>query len=187
MARRTRYKNKKEIRPDIVKRIVLYGVLLLFLAAIQCSFFARLQFLPATPDLILCAVLGILLLDCDSAAFIAAVTGGLMLDAVGGLGVAWSPLFYLAVTAVMSLTVKKVMPGLASFLVLLLPSLLFRVGFTALFVWKSGILSSVSVVAKKILLPEAIVTFFCGFVVYALVCLFRLPIRDGRNRSRRSL
>lgn len=185
MARRTRY--RKEIRPDMVKRIVLYGILLLFLAALQCSFFARLQFLPATPDLILCAVLGILLLDSDSAAFVSAVAGGLMLDAVGGLGVAWSALFYLIVAAVMSLTVKKVMPGLASFLVLLLPSLLLRAGFTALHVWMSGNLLSASELVKKILLPEAVITFLCGFAVYALVCLFRLPIRDGRNRSRRSL
>ena len=71
MVRRTRY--KKEIRPGPVKRIVLYGLLLLLLSAMQCSFFARLHFLPATPDLILCAVLGILLLDSDSAAFISAV------------------------------------------------------------------------------------------------------------------
>lgn len=185
MARRTRY--RKEIRPDMVKRIVLYGILLLFLAALQCSFFARLQFLPATPDLILCAVLGILLLDCDSAAFISAVVGGLMLDAIGGLGIAWSPLFYFMVTAVMSLTVKKVIPGLVSFLVLLLPSLFLRAGFTALDVWMSGGLLSASELIKKILLPEAVITFLCGFIVYALVCLFRLPIRDGRNRSRRSL
>lgn len=185
MARRTRY--QKEIRPDMVKRIVLYGILLLMLSALQCSFFARLQFLPATPDLILCAVLGILLLDSDSAAFVASVAGGLILDAVGGLGIAWSPLFYLIVTAVMAMTVKKVMPGLISFLVLLLPSLLLRAGFTALGVWRQGGLFSASETVKNILLPEAIVTFVCGFAVYALLCLFRLPIRDGRTRSRRSL
>ena len=185
MARRTRY--KQEIRPDTVKRIVLYGILLLLLAALQCSFFARLQFLPATPDLILCAVLGILLLDSDAAAFICAVVGGLILDAVGGLGIVWSPVFYLMVAALMSLAVKKVMPGLASFLVLLLPSLILRAGFTALGVWISQDAMSVSEMVKSVLLPEAIITFLCGFGVYALVRLFRLPIREGRNRSRRVL
>lgn len=185
MARRRRY--KQEIRPDMIKRIVLYGILLLLLSAMQCSFFARLQFLPATPDLILCAVLGILLLDSDSAAFVSAVAGGLMLDAVGGLGISWSPAFYLIVAAVMSLLAKKVMPGLPSFLVLLLPSLLLRAGCTALGAWLGKHAMTASETVKQILIPEAVITFVCGFMVYALVRLFRLPIREGHSHSRRSL
>ena len=185
MAKWSRHSN--EIRPDTVKRIVLYGILLLFLSAMQCSFFARLRFWPATPDLMLCAVLGILLLDSDSAAFVSAVVGGWILDAVGGLGVSWSPMIYLLVVAILSPLAKKVIPGLASFLVLLLPSLLLRAAVTVVGVRLTADGLSLSEGLSEIVLPEALMTFLFSILVYALVRLFRIPLREGRNRSRRSL
>ena len=92
MARRR--KNRQGVDVELIKRICVYGVLLLLLASAQCSFFARLHLLPATPDLILCALLAILVLDSTPAAAISAVAGGILIDALGGVGVAWSPLFY---------------------------------------------------------------------------------------------
>lgn len=183
MARRTR--KKQEIRPETVKRIVIYGLLLLILSAMQCSFFARLRFLPATPDLILGAVLGILLWDSESVAAVSAVAGGFLLDAVGGIGVSWSPLFYLLTVAVMSLLSKKVMPGLLSFFAILLPSLLLRAGFTAIGLWTALDSISISDALRRVLLPEALMTLLFGILVYFLLCLCRIPLRDWRDRSRR--
>ena len=171
-----------EIRPETVKRIVIYGVLLLALSVLQCSFFARLRFLPATPDLMLGAVVGILLLDSDHAAMIAAVAGGFLLDAVGGVGVSFSPLLYFVVVATMSLLARKVIPGWFSFLALLAPSLLFRAGVTALGLWLTLDSFSVSLALRRVLLPEALMTFSFGILVYALVRLCLLPIRNGRDR-----
>ena len=181
---RRRSHKRIEIRPETVKRIVIYGALLLILSALQCSFFARLRFLPATPDLILCVVLGILLLDSEQAAVIAAVAGGFIVDAVGGIGISFGPLFYLLAVALMSLLAKKVMPSVLSFAVLLLPALLLRAGYTLLGIWMSVGSFPISTALRQVLLPEALMTLLFGFLVYALLRLCRIPLRDWRDRSR---
>ncbi len=173
-----------EIRPETVKRVVLYGLLLLFLSAMQCSFFARLRFLPATPDLVLCAVVGILLLDSEQAAAIAAVGGGFVLDAIGGIGVSLSPVFYLLTVTLLRLLSKKIMPGFLSYLIVLLPSLLLRASFTALGLLGAVDALSISQALRRVILPEALITLVFGMLVYALLCACRLPLRDRRDRSR---
>ena len=74
---RRRVRRGVRIRPDVWKRVAVYGLLLLILGAAMCSFFAQLTRLPATPDLILGAVLAIALLDGRKTAAIVGVLGEL--------------------------------------------------------------------------------------------------------------
>ena len=182
MARRSRTRRP---RPEVLRRIWVYGILLLILAAWQCSFFARLRFFPATPDLILGAVLAILLLDSPQAAAIAAVFGGFLIDALGGVGISWSPLLYLLTVAVFSAWSVKMMKNFAAWPMLILPSLLIRAAYSALRIWLSADSLSWLYVFRQILLPEALMTLLLSVPIYGLfrICM---PMLSGRSlHSRR--
>ena len=60
-------------RPELLKRIVIYGLLTLLLGSAQCSFFPLLNICPSTPDLIMGMLLGIILIDSDKSAAVVAV------------------------------------------------------------------------------------------------------------------
>ena len=103
------------IRPEIVRRIVIFGLLVLILSAAMSSFFAQLTSLPATPDLILGAVIAVALLDGRASAAIVAVAGGVAVDALGGVGASLSPLLYLGVVLTVGFLSEKMLPGFLSF------------------------------------------------------------------------
>ena len=79
-------------RPELLKRIVIYGLLTLLLGSAQCSFFPLLNICPSTPDLIMGMLLGIILIDSDKSAAVVAVAAGFFIDAIGGGAIALSPL-----------------------------------------------------------------------------------------------
>ena len=85
------YKSRRE-RGERLRRIGIWGGLLFLLAVSESSFFGGLSFLPATPDLILCAVVAIALLDSPAVAAVAAVGGGVLSDVMGGTGAYFSPI-----------------------------------------------------------------------------------------------
>lgn len=176
--------NRRGLDLEVGKRVCVYGILLLILASAQCSFFARLHILPATPDLILCALLAILVLDSTPAAAIAAVGGGILLDTLGGVGVSWSPLFYLALMVLMSLLASKMLQGFAAYFVLLLLSLPFRAGVVALGLWRSVTDFSFTAALREVILPEAIVTLVLGIPIYFLGKLCMLPFASTYRRGR---
>lgn len=177
MARRSRARRP---RPEVLRRILVYGALLLILAAWQCSFFARLRFLPATPDLILCAVLAILLLDSPQAAAIAAVFGGFVIDALGGVGISWSPLLYLLTVASLSAWSAKMMKNLGAWLMLIVPSLLIRAAYDALRLWLSVDSTSWQYALRQLLLPKALTTLLLSVPIYGLVRLC-MPMLGGHG------
>ena len=123
------------MRPELVKRIVIYGLLIFFLSVAMSSFFANLHHLPATPDLMLGAVLAVAVIDDRKVAAIVAVVGGVTADALGGVGASLSPLLYLSVILTVGILSEKMLPRFLSWLILLLPSLLLRALFTLAGFW----------------------------------------------------
>lgn len=176
--------NRQGVDREVFKRVCIWGLFLMLLACAQCSFFARLHLLPATPDLILGALLAILVLDSTPAAAIAAVGGGILIDALGAEGVSWSPLFYLALMALMGLLATKMLQGFAAYFVLLLLSLPFRAGATALGLFGRVSDFSFTAALRAVILPEAIVTFVLGIPIYFLGKLCMLPLATTYRRGR---
>lgn len=173
------------IRPERIKRVVVYGVLLLLLAAAQCSFFGQLRFLPATPDLILCTLVAVLLRESGRTAAVFGIAGGLLLDATGSVGASLRPLFYLLVAVAVGLLAEKMLPSILSWLLLMIPALLLRAAFTLLtvilFVGREPILS----VLRQVILPELIVTAVLGLPLYGILSLCALLAKDRRDRTPR--
>lgn len=173
------------VRPEILRRIVVYGVLIWILSTASCSFFANLTYLPATPDLLLCAVVAIGLLDSRRAAAVVGIVGGFCLDALGGVGAALSPILYLLVVLLVGSFAEKALGSFWAWLVLILPTLLLRALFTTLAVLLRMGGVSFSPLLRQILLPEAVVTLLLGIPVYFICSLCMLLLRDRRERSLR--
>jgi len=181
MRRRIR-RDGAPIRPERIKRVAVYGLLLLFLAAAQCSFFAKLNFLPAVPDLILCALAAVLLRESGGVAAVFGIAGGLLLDATGAVGVSIRPLFYLAVAALLGILAEKMLPSIWSWLLLMLPALLLRGLFTFLeHILFVGAVTAFAVL-RRVILPELLLTLLFGIPLYGIVSLCARLAKD-RHRA----
>ncbi len=165
------------------KRILLYGILTLLLATASCSFFAELHICPATPDLLLGLVLGVLLLDSVYAATAVAIGAGVLIDALGATSFFLSPLFYLAVALALCLPASKMLATFPSYVLLMLPALALRALYTLLcFALVAGPMPTAAHLGG-VLLRECLVTALLTMPVYPLVKLCQIPLR-ARNRFR---
>ncbi len=164
-------------RPEVLKRVLIYGLLTLFLGCLQCAFFPLLDFVPCTPDLILCMLIAIALLDNEPSAMVCAVGAGFYVDAIGGAGIALSPLVYFIAVILISLFTGKILKSLPSYLLLLLPSLLWRTAATYICIFINSRALPPFAVFKAILLPEVICTAICAIPIYFLLKLCTKPLQ----------
>ena len=166
-------------RPKPWKKILVYGLLLVLLTALQCAFFPALSFLPASPDLLLGALIALTLLeDNRPAVAVTAVASGFLCDALGSTGASFTPLFYLLAVALASLLAEKMLPRFFSFLLLMLPALLLRLGFSALRAALCGF--SPLALFKGLLLPELLLTLLCALPLYPLAFLCARLAKERR-------
>ena len=163
---------------ELLKRILFYGIATLVLTSLQCAFFPFLDFCPATPDLVLTMLTAIALLDSPKSAAICAVASGFFVDAIGGSGISLSPVFYLIGAVIISIFTDKILKGLPSFLLLMIPTLLWRAFST--YVYAAIVEKALpgASVFSDIILPEAICTALLAIPVYFLVKLCSVPLQS---------
>ena len=166
---------------EVIKRVLLYGILFLLLISAQSSFFSNLHICPATPDLLLGAVVAIILIDSKKAGVISAICAGVITDAIGGSGYSLSPLFFLLFAGVISVFSEKMLPVFSSYLILLIPAVIMKAAYTCLCIFAAYGSLPLEYTAKNILLPEAVCTFVLCLAVYPLSKLFMRPL-GMRNR-----
>ncbi len=178
--RRGGYASDRLLRPELLWRVACYGLLILVLAAAECSFFARLRFLPAAPDLLLGAVVAVSLLDHRRASAVFAIAAGLVLDAVGGVGIPLTALIYWLIALLAGGLGEKMLPRYGSFLALLVPSILAREawGLLEILLLRSG---GVKSALLEVLLPDAAITAVFALPLYFLVKLCMIPFRERRR------
>ena len=165
--------NKSGISQGLARRIIIFGLMTLVLGCAQCAFFPLLDFCPATPDLILGMLLAIALLDSIKSAAITAVCAGFFVDAIGSLGLALSPIVYLLFVLIVGALSGKVLKSFASFILLLIPSLIYRGTATLLchlFVSGAGA-SSTAQLLRTVVLPEMLTTGLLCLPIYFIVKL----------------
>lgn len=77
-------------------KVLLFSLLVFLSACLQSSLFPALVFVPAVPDLVLIAVIGIAVYDGERSGAVAGVFGGVVLEAFGAGGdIMMLPLFYM--------------------------------------------------------------------------------------------
>lgn len=175
---------REGISPELIKRLLIYGLLLLLLAAAESSFFARLRYLPATPDLMLGAVIAATLLDSRKAGAVFGVVGGFVSDALGTTGISLRPILYLLVVLTVGALASKMMTGFPAYWMLMLPALLCRGLFSigqGMLLWGHAPLGEV---LRYAVLPELLCTALFCLPLYGIVKLCMLLFRSGRDRLR---
>ena len=179
----TKKRPTEALRPERMRRILIYSALVLFLAVTQCSFFSALHICPAVPDLMLGLILAILLFDYPKAAAITALGAGYLVDALGSSFFAFSPAFYLIAVVLLAPLGGKMLSGFWSYCVLLLPALALRALYTVLCLTvRLGKLPSLSLLGG-ILPAEALVTALCCLLFYPFIKLCTYPIRSHNRFS----
>ena len=163
-------------RPEIVKRIVIYGLLTVILGSAQCSFFPILKICPMTPDVIMGMLLGIALIDSPKSAAICALFAGAFIDAVGTSALSLSPVMYLLFVVFIGLFSHKMLSGFASFAILLVPTVFFRaIASTIISSFaRGGVMPASELFA--IIVPEAICTVICCLPLYFVLKACSIPL-----------
>ena len=170
------------IGPDLIKRVIIYGTLVLFTAVAQCSFFSQLDICPATPDLVIGIVIAIALLDSVSSAAAVGVAAGFVTDALGSVGsVAFSAVFYLIVAVLLGTLAQKMLPRFMSWLCLLIPALALRAVYTLICLSVSAHAFAPISLMGAVLIPELITTAILCIPAYPLVKLCVIPMK-ARSR-----
>ena len=169
----------------MVKRIGVYAAVMFLLSVAENSFFASVKILPATPDLILGALVVIAVTDSKDAAIISGVLGGIISDALGGTGVYLSPIFYLCVALLTWFVAHKMMAGYLSWLAVFPIACVMRAAFTLLQIYLFGrdlmLLDSLA----HVILPEVIVTFVFSLPLYPIIRLCTAPLHSRHDMSLR--
>lgn len=150
-------------RPELIKRIVIYGLLTLLLGSAQCSFFPLLSICPSTPDLIMGMLLAIVLIDSDKSAAVTAIAAGFFIDAVGGGAIALSPLIYCVFVLFISMFSGKMLTSFPSYALLMIPTLIYR-----------GLATAACMAIERralVSLPEILSTVGPELICTAIVCI----------------
>ncbi|MBQ3125675.1 MAG: hypothetical protein IJC15_01275 [Clostridia bacterium] len=80
---------------NIIRRVLVWGGVLFLCAILQTTLFSFLRGVHARPDLMLAAVVAIAIFDSPRAGGVAGIAAGVIIGALGGVGLNLLPLFYM--------------------------------------------------------------------------------------------
>ena len=153
------------------KRVLLYSVAIFLLTVARGSFFARLEILPVSPDLVLGAVAAVAVVDSIETAAVTGVIGGIIADAVGGFGMYLSPIVYLAAAVAVAIATKKMMPRYLSWLATFPIACIIGGGATVLRSFLFGAPVAFGALIWHIIIPEFIFTVIFSLPLFPLIKL----------------
>lgn len=170
-------------RPLIWRRFFVFLPVIFILAVAECSFFAQLYFIPATPDLMLGLVVAVAMLDSQHSATVCGIGAGFVIDSIGSTGISFSPLFYMLCGAFCALLAKKMLPSFLSWVVELAIFSAAKGIYTLAGVYYSWSGAPIATVLLRTVLPEMICTFIVCLPIFFVVKLCMIPI-DSQRRLR---
>ena len=170
-------------RQLFVRRLFVFSPVIFLLAIAQCSFFAQLYFLPATPDLMLGFIIAVAMLDSQRSAAVCGIGAGFVIDAIGSSGISFSPLFYMLCGVFCALLAKKMLPSFLSWIVQLSVFTVVKALFTLMNVYISNSSAPFLRILLRVLIPEMICTFVICLPIFFIVKLCMVPI-DAKRRLR---
>ncbi len=171
---------------NIVLPLIMFGILSVITVVIQTTLAYRITFFGATADIILGTVASVGILRKENTAALFGLISGLMVDALGSVGISIMPIFYMFIGYFCGRMGDRIKKG-ASFrgYAIFLPLLcLFRIAITLIsFTLKYfGQVNYIDLFVNT-LVPEYIYTLFVCFVMFFVVKLFEMPIRIFEKRE----
>ena len=171
------------MRLETAKRILIFSIATLILGSAQCSFFPMLDICKRTPNLILGLILATALCDGGKTAMVLSIGAGFFIDAIGGASIAISPLIYFIYAAIIGAISEKVMKSFPTFLLLLLPSLLYGAISTSANCLLLGTARINGFFIYDTLVLEMISTFICCIPIYFIINLATKPLKTHKKFS----
>lgn len=182
--KKTKKRNPKiNIKLETAKRIIIFSIATIILGSAQCSFFPMLDICKGTPDLIMGLIIAVALCDNGKSAMILSVGAGFFIDAIGGAPLAFSPIIYFIFATVINIVSAKMLKSLPAFLLLLLPSLLYRALCTTLLALLNGVMAVNGGFLLGTLLAEAVSTLILCIPIYFIINLATKPLRERKKFS----
>lgn len=153
--------------------VLLLGGLLLLIALLQVSFFARFQILGVTPDLMIVTVLCIAVFGGEHMGACVGLASGFLIDSLGSTGIVLLPLFYFLLGYIVGHFVGRFPArGYVTYLYYLGVTLLYRMAITTVYTAITYTSLHPGPLLVHILLPEALVTAIAGLGLYFPIKLF---------------
>ena len=155
-------------RSITLKKIAVYGGMLFLLAIAQCSFFANLTFLPATPNIVIGAITAISMLESRHTATVFSLCAGFVIDALGGSGIPLSTLIMLLFSIILTSLAAKMLKNLLVWSLILTLSCALSTLATYLRLLAAGYVKDIYFVFIRISLPEFLLTLLFSLPLYFL-------------------
>ncbi len=161
--------------PAMLGRILLFSILVFFSGVLQSSLFATLP-LPATPDLILLAVLGLAVYDGEKSGAIAGVCGGVFAEALGaGASILFLPLFYMICGYFFGIVSRLLLNrNFISWLLYIIVGAALRSGLSLIHAMLFETDVNLYLIFTNVVIPEYFITLICSVPMYFAV---RMTVR----------
>jgi hypothetical protein len=157
-------------------RIILFSLFIFFTAVFQSSFFGAAGVFPATPDMLLAAVMGIALFDGERSGSLCGMLAGVLANALGSPGTAFMPVFYMLAGFLTGIAIRSFLSrNLLSWLVYVLIGGVLRGSVTLMYVMITEKVYDTVLILTKVVLPEAVMTLIFSVPVYFLARLCARP------------
>ncbi len=155
-----------------IGRILIFSLLVFLSGSLQSSFFAAVSFIPATPDLVLIAVIGLAVYDGERSGAVSGICGGVLVEAFGGgAHMLFMPLFYMLCGYFFGVVSRVFLNrNFISWLLYILIGAALRSALSLV----HGIFSETDVniiylIFTEIIIPEYFVTLVCSIPMYFIV------------------
>ena len=167
---------KEQKRHDLfssynIGRILLFSLLVFLSGVIQSSFFPALTMLPASPDLVLLAVIGLAVYDGERSGAVAGIGGGILVEALGGgAHILLFPLFYMLCGYIFGIVSRIFLNrNFISWLLYILIGIFLRSALGLVHSIFTEIDVTVYLILTKVTIPEYFVTLIAAVPMYFIV------------------
>lgn len=155
--------------PQNFGKILLFSALVFGCAVIQSSLFPALTLLPATPDLLLAAVMGLAVYDGERSGAVAGIGAGVLTEALSPSGIMLLPVVYMLIGYVFGIVTRIFLnKNFLSWVVYMVIACGIRsmITLTHLVINEAGL--NVLTAADRILIPEYLMTLIFSVPVWLL-------------------
>ena len=159
--------HRAQTRSAILRYVLILGGTLLLLCVAQVTWLAGMWPFGATPDVMLCAVLGISFFCGRQLGAIYGIAAGFLIEAIGAQGIMLLPIFYLLCGYAVGHLARTATGRVTAYLGYLGALVLLREGVTLVYISLTYQSIHLPQILWQILLPEAAATAICGVILYA--------------------
>lgn len=175
---------KVEVNRAVVIKSLVYGLYLVFVAALQTTVFTRFNFFGSVPDLMLTSVIVISMFEGERWGAAAGIFAGYIIDAVGSTGLSLMPLVYMLFGYICGvLTINFLTNSLPVWGLYMIAAAIGRGIVSLIYILALYTYYPLNEAFAEIIIPEMVSTLVFSILTYGAVRLISKPFRKRRRDS----